>query len=88
LFISAASLVEIEAVTERIRHRDAKRADALHQWLDGLVATFRDRSTRSTSTSQFGRADSCPIGSRATMRAIAYTTRFVMRRRSSMATAS
>jgi toxin FitB len=43
LFLSAASLVEIEAVIEKIRHRDAKRADALHQWLDGLVATFGDR---------------------------------------------
>ena len=43
LFLLAASLVEIEAVIERIRPRDAKRADALHQWLDGLVTTFGDR---------------------------------------------
>jgi toxin FitB len=41
LFLSAASLVEIEAVIERIR--DAKRADALQAGLDGLVTTFRDR---------------------------------------------
>ena len=27
----------------RRRHRDAKRADALHQWLDGRMTTFRDR---------------------------------------------
>jgi toxin FitB len=43
LFLSAASLVEIEAVIERIRHRDAKRADALQAWLDGLIKTFWDR---------------------------------------------
>jgi toxin FitB len=43
LFLSVASLVEIEAVIERSRHRDAKRADALHQWLDGLITTFSDR---------------------------------------------
>jgi hypothetical protein len=43
LFLSAASLVEIEAVIERIRQRDAKRADALQAWLDGLIKTFWDR---------------------------------------------
>ena len=43
LFLSAASLVEIEAAIEKISHRDAKRGDALLQWLDGLVLTFSDR---------------------------------------------
>jgi hypothetical protein len=46
LFLSAASLVEIEAVIERIRHHDAKRADALQAWLDGLIETFWDRIPR------------------------------------------
>jgi toxin FitB len=43
LFLSAASLVEFEAAIERIRARHTKRADALHNWLDGLVTTFSDR---------------------------------------------
>jgi predicted nucleic acid-binding protein len=43
LFLSAASLVEIEAAIEKISHRDAKRGDALHRWLNELVLTFTDR---------------------------------------------
>jgi predicted nucleic acid-binding protein len=43
IFLSVASLVEIEAAIERIRARHAKRADALHDWLDGLVTAFSDR---------------------------------------------
>jgi len=43
MFLSVASLVEIEAAIERIRGRHAKRADALHAWFDGLVTTFGDR---------------------------------------------
>ena len=43
LFLSVASLVEIRAAIEGIRGRPAKRAEALQEWLDGLVATFSDR---------------------------------------------
>jgi hypothetical protein len=43
LFLSAASLVELEAVIDRVRGRDTKRAEALQAWLDGLVTTFSDR---------------------------------------------
>jgi hypothetical protein len=43
LFLSAASLVEIEAVIDRVRGRDTKRAEGLQAWLDGLVTTFSDR---------------------------------------------
>jgi len=43
IFLSVASLVEIEAAIERIHAPHAKRADALHQWLDGLVTAFSDR---------------------------------------------
>jgi hypothetical protein len=43
LYLSAASLVELEAAIERIRARRADRADLLRKWLDGLVTNFRDR---------------------------------------------
>jgi predicted nucleic acid-binding protein len=43
LFLSTASLVEIQAAIDKISHRDVKRGDALHQGLDGLVLTFTDR---------------------------------------------
>ena len=43
LYLSAASLVELEAAVERIRARRVDRAEALRKWLDGLVMTFRDR---------------------------------------------
>jgi toxin FitB len=43
LFLSAASLVELEAVIDRVRGRDTKRAEGLQAWLDGLVTTFSDR---------------------------------------------
>jgi predicted nucleic acid-binding protein len=43
LVLSAASLVEIEAVIDRVRGRDTKRAEGLQAWFDGLVTTFSDR---------------------------------------------
>jgi hypothetical protein len=43
IFLSVASLVEVEAAIQRIRARHAKRADAMHEWLEGLVKTFGDR---------------------------------------------
>jgi PIN domain nuclease of toxin-antitoxin system len=43
LFLSAASLVELKAVIDKIRGRDTKRAEALQAWFDGLVTTFSDR---------------------------------------------
>jgi toxin FitB len=43
LFLSAASLVELKAVIDKVRGRDTKRAEALQAWLDGLVTTFSDR---------------------------------------------
>ena len=87
LFLSAAFLVELKAVIDKIRGRETKRAEALQAWFDELVTTFSDKSIRSTSTSQFGRAASCPIARRASP-AIASTTWFSLRRRKSMATAS
>jgi predicted nucleic acid-binding protein len=43
LYLSAASLVELEAAIERIRARRADRAEPLSKWLNGLVTSFRDR---------------------------------------------
>ena len=43
LYLSAASLVALAAAIDRIRARRADRADTLSKWLDGLVATFKDR---------------------------------------------
>ena len=34
---------EVEAAIQRIRARHAKRADAMHEWLEGLVKTFGDK---------------------------------------------
>ena len=42
IFLSTASLVELEAAI-RTWARQAERANALHKWLDALVATFSDR---------------------------------------------
>jgi predicted nucleic acid-binding protein len=43
LFLSAAFLVELKAVINKIRGRETKRAEALQAWFDGLVTTFSDR---------------------------------------------
>ena len=43
LFLSAAFLVELKAVIDKIRGRETKRAEALQAWFDGLVTTFSDR---------------------------------------------
>jgi predicted nucleic acid-binding protein len=43
MYLSVASLVEIEAAVEKIRARRGDRRDALRKWLDGLVTTFGDR---------------------------------------------
>jgi len=43
VFLSTASLVELEAAIQRTRVRQAERAGALNKWLDGLVTTFSDR---------------------------------------------
>ena len=43
VFLSAASLVEIEAAIERVPASQPARIKALRNWLDGLVSTFSDR---------------------------------------------
>jgi predicted nucleic acid-binding protein len=43
LFLSAASLVELEAAIDKIPASQAERAGALRKWLSDLVATFGDR---------------------------------------------
>ena len=43
VFLSAASLVELEAAIRRIRAGQRERADSLQRWIDGLVTTFADR---------------------------------------------
>jgi toxin FitB len=43
IFLSAASLVEIEATIERVPASQQARTCALRDWLDGLISTFSDR---------------------------------------------
>jgi toxin FitB len=43
IFLSAASLVEIEAAIERVPASQQARTCALRDWLDGLISTFSDR---------------------------------------------
>ena len=43
VFLSAASIVELEAAIARTPASQAIRAEALTKWLDGLVTNFSDR---------------------------------------------
>ena len=43
VFLSAASLVEIEAAIRRVPASQLARINALQNWLDGLLSTFSDR---------------------------------------------
>jgi toxin FitB len=43
VFLSAASLVEIEAAIGRVPASQPARITALRNWLDGLLSTFGDR---------------------------------------------
>lgn len=43
VFLSAASLVEIEAAIGRVPASQQQRISALRSWLDGLCSTFSDR---------------------------------------------
>jgi toxin FitB len=43
IFLSTASLVEIEAAIERVPASQQARTCALRDWLDGLISTFSDR---------------------------------------------
>jgi PIN domain nuclease of toxin-antitoxin system len=43
VFLSAASLVEIEAAIGRVSASQQLRICALRDWLDGLISTFSDR---------------------------------------------
>ena len=43
VFLSTASLVEIEAAIERVPASQQARICALRDWLDGLISTFSDR---------------------------------------------
>ena len=56
LFLSAAFLVELKAVIDKIRGREAKRAEALQAWFDGTCYLQRqnpsDRHPRRSSGGQ------------------------------------
>jgi PIN domain nuclease of toxin-antitoxin system len=43
VFVSTASLVEIEAAIGRVSASQQPRICALRDWLDGLISTFSDR---------------------------------------------
>jgi len=43
IFLSAASLVELQAAIAKIPSGQAQRAGALRKWLEGLVSDFVDR---------------------------------------------
>ena len=43
VFLSVASLVELEAAIRRSRTKQRERANSLQVWIDGLVSTFGDR---------------------------------------------
>ena len=43
VYLSALVVGEIRQGVERLRARDATRADALDRWLDGLLAAYADR---------------------------------------------
>jgi hypothetical protein len=43
VFLSTASLVEIEAAIERVPASQQARICALRDWLDGLISSFSDR---------------------------------------------
>jgi hypothetical protein len=43
VFLSTASLVEIEAAIERVPASQQARICAMRDWLDGLISTFSDR---------------------------------------------
>lgn len=43
IFLSAASLVELQAAIARIPSSQTKRAEVLGRWLEGLVSDFADR---------------------------------------------
>jgi hypothetical protein len=86
VFLSAASLVEIEAAIGRVPASQRARMSALRNWLDGLISTFSDRIHPSTPQSPFARVGSFPIAISGSP-AIAFMTRFLLRRRRSIATA-
>jgi hypothetical protein len=86
VFLSTASLVEIEAAIERVPASQPARISALRNWLDGLVSTFSDRihPVDAAVAVRAGRLlPHCHIGLPAT----AFMTRFLLRRRRSTATA-
>ena len=60
VFLSTASLVEIEAAIERVPASQQLRLCALRDWLDGLTSAL-DEFTLSTPRSRFGRVSSFPI---------------------------
>jgi predicted nucleic acid-binding protein len=43
VYLSAASLVELQGAIARLPAGHAQRATALRQWLDGIVSEFADR---------------------------------------------
>jgi len=55
LFLSAASLVELEAAIDKIPASRAERASALRKWLNDLVATLGDRIHPADASSDSGR---------------------------------
>jgi hypothetical protein len=61
VFLSMASLVEIEAAIERVPASQQPRICALRDWLDGLISTSATEFTLSTPQSPFGRVSFFPI---------------------------
>jgi predicted nucleic acid-binding protein len=43
VYVSALVIGEIRQGIERVRPRDPRRAEALEQWLSGLIMLYRDR---------------------------------------------
>jgi predicted nucleic acid-binding protein len=61
-YVSTLVVGEIRSGIERLRLRDPKQANALAQWLDGLVAAYQDRMLPVTTevAQQWGRLNVPP----------------------------
>lgn len=61
-FLSVLVLGEIRQGIERLRPRDARRAEALDRWLSGLMSTYQDRILPVTRAiaEEWGRLNAAP----------------------------
>lgn len=61
-YISTLVVGEIRTGIERLRPRDPKQADVLEQWVNGLIAVYRDRVLAVTTevAQQWGRLNVLP----------------------------